>query len=173
MTPALSTKVMSSIIEVLSHRAEETYHLGKRLGELAKAGDVILLVGELGAGKTCLVQGIGRGLAISEVITSPSFIIVGQYRGRLTIYHIDLYRIDSVEEFWGLGLDEYLWGNGVCVVEWAEKFIQFLPPEHLLIQIHYVSINRRGLRLEATRQRYEELLSHLLEAPPSSTKARR
>jgi tRNA threonylcarbamoyladenosine biosynthesis protein TsaE len=144
-----------------SESPEETQRLGSGLGRLAQPGDLFMLVGGLGAGKTCLTQGIAWGLDIDGYATSPTFVVINQYRGRLPLYHIDLYRLDSVEEVVDLGLDDYLYGNGVCVVEWADKAMNVLPPEHLLVEINYVSDTVRDLILNPGGQRYRAMLSQL------------
>src|SRR4030042_5929048 len=123
----------------ISHSPEETQKLGERIGELALPGDVFLFVGELGTGKTCLTQGIAWGLGIKEYALSPSFVIIRELYGRRPLYHIDLYRLDRIEESLDLGLDDYLYGRGVCVVEWADKALSIMPPEPLLIKIGYLS----------------------------------
>src|SRR4030043_2088812 len=102
-------------LTLTSHSSEETQLLGSYLGELAQRGDVFLLMGDLGTGKTCLAQGIARGIGIKEYAFSPSFVIIREYHGRFPIYHIDLYRLDHIEEIANLGLGEYLYGNGVCL----------------------------------------------------------
>jgi tRNA threonylcarbamoyladenosine biosynthesis protein TsaE len=144
-----------------SESPEETQRLGSELGRLAQPDDLFMLVGGLGAGKTCLTQGIAWGLDIAGYATSPTFVVINQYRGRLPLYHIDLYRLDSVEEVVDLGLDDYLYGNGVCVVEWADKAMNVLPPEHLLVEINYVSDTVRDLVLNPGGQRYRAMLSQL------------
>lgn len=148
-------------LELVSHSPEETQKFGARLGELARPGDVFLLVGDLGAGKTCLTQGIAWGLGIEEYTLSPSFVLVRELRGRLPLYHIDLFRLDHIEEIEELGLDDYLYGKGVCVVEWAEKGAGVLPAEHLLIQISYLSGTERSLQLIPRAQRYQQMVAHL------------
>ncbi len=100
---------------------EETLRLGRLLGELLVPRDVILLEGELGTGKTAFTQGIGCGLAVAANINSPTFTILKEYVGRMPLYHFDLYRLDRPEEFSALGFDDYFTGDGVCVVEWAER----------------------------------------------------
>lgn len=148
-------------LEIISHSPEQTQSLGVRIGELSLPGDTYLLVGQLGAGKTCLTQGIAWGLDIKEHAASPSFVLVRELYGRLALYHIDLYRLDHLEEIAGLGLDDYLYGNGVCVVEWAEKGLALLPEEHLLIQISYLSDTGRRLQLRPSGSRYQEMLAQL------------
>jgi tRNA threonylcarbamoyladenosine biosynthesis protein TsaE len=148
-------------LELITRRPEQTQDFGRRLGKLTVAGDVILLVGKLGAGKTCLTQGIAWGLGIKEYAASPSFVLVRELYGRLPLYHIDFYRLENLEEIAELGLDEYFYGRGVSVVEWAEKALELLPPENLLIETEYVTENERRLRLKASGQRYRKMLAEL------------
>jgi len=150
-----------SRFELISHSPEQTQKLGMHIGQLALPGDVFLLVGDLGTGKTCLTQGIVWGLGIKEYALSPSFVIMRELHGRLPLYHIDLYRLDRIEESMELGLDEYLYGRGVCVVEWAEKALSILPPEHLLIKISYLSDTGRSFQMKPSGQRYLEVLAQL------------
>ncbi|MFO7996213.1 MAG: tRNA (adenosine(37)-N6)-threonylcarbamoyltransferase complex ATPase subunit type 1 TsaE [Dehalococcoidia bacterium] len=146
-----------------SHSPEQTQLLGSYLGELAHKADVFLLLGELGTGKTCLVQGIAHGLAVKEYAFSPSFVILREYHGRLPLYHIDFYRLDDIDEIAGLGLEEYFYGDGVCVVEWAEKGLQIVPPDNLLITLHYIPASETGrsICLKPQGERYYELLEQL------------
>ncbi|MBA7597580.1 tRNA threonylcarbamoyladenosine biosynthesis protein TsaE [subsurface metagenome] len=147
--------------EITSNSPEETQEFGARLGQLAQPGDVFLLVGKLGAGKTCLTQGIAWGLGIDEYAASPSFVLVRELYGRLPLYHVDFYRLENLEEIAELGLDEYFYGNGVSVVEWAEKALSLLPPEHLLIEMEYISDNERRLKLKPSGKRYREMVAQL------------
>jgi len=148
-------------ISFKSSSPEQTQELGRRLGELALPGDVFLLEGELGAGKTCLTQGIAWGLDIDEYALSPSFVIMRELQGRLRLYHIDLYRLDNIEESMDLGLDDYFFGDGVCVVEWPERAMSVMPAKYLLIRISYLSDTERGFRIEPNGQRYHELTEQL------------
>jgi tRNA threonylcarbamoyladenosine biosynthesis protein TsaE len=152
-------------LKLNSHSPEQTQFLGSCLGKLAQGGDVFLLIGDLGTGKTCLVQGIAHGLDIKEYAFSPSFVIAREYHGRLPLYHIDFYRLDHIEEIADLGLDEYLYGNGVCVVEWAEKGLQALPQENLLITLNYVPDcqTQRTICFKPEGERYLELINQLEE----------
>lgn len=113
----------------------ETLDLGEILGRLAEPGDVFCLLGELGAGKTALAQGIGRGLGIDEAVNSPTFTLIHEYRGRLPFYHMDLYRMGCLEEGEELGLTEYFWGKGLCVVEWPQVAAELLPEDILQVNI--------------------------------------
>ena len=150
-------------LRLKSNSPKQTQLLGNYLGELAQKADVFLLTGELGAGKTCLVQGIARGLNVKQYAFSPSFVILREYHGRLPLYHIDLYRLDDVEEVADLGLEDYLYGNGVCVVEWAEKGFQVFPKDNLLIDIEYVvgSLTGRSLCLKPRGARDAHVVKQL------------
>jgi len=150
-----------SRLDLVSHSPEETQKIGAYIGRLALPSDIFLLVGRLGTGKTCLTQGIAYGLDIKEYALSPSFVIVRELYGRLPLYHIDLFRLDHIEEIEELGLDDYLYGKGVCVVEWAEKGLSVLPNEHLLVQIDFVSDTERSFRLKPRGKRYLEILTQL------------
>lgn len=148
-------------LKVISHSPEETQSLGRRIGELAEAGDVVLLIGELGAGKTCLTQGIAWGLGITGYAISPTFVIMREMQGRLSLYHVDLYRLDDIAEIADLGLDDYLDGDGVTVIEWADKGLAVLPEEHLKVEIGHGPGDERCLTLTASSERYRRLLPEL------------
>ena len=148
-------------MKLTSYSPEETQSFGKELGHLTRAGDVILLMGNLGAGKTCLTQGIAWGLDIDGYARSPSFVVVNEYKGRLPMYHIDLYRLDNIAEIADLGLDDYLYGKGLCVVEWADKALDLMPPQNLLIKIELLGENERELELTNHGQRYKEMLADI------------
>ena len=128
------------------------------MGVLAQPGQTFLLVGDLGAGKTCLTQGVARGLGAKEHARSPTFVLVSQYQGRLTLYHIDLYRLETTDQVLDLGLDEYLYGDGVCVVEWADKAPDVFPEDHLEVRIERIGENSRRLTLTARSKGYAEIL---------------
>ncbi|RJQ38969.1 MAG: tRNA (adenosine(37)-N6)-threonylcarbamoyltransferase complex ATPase subunit type 1 TsaE [Dehalococcoidia bacterium] len=152
---------MKYVLEVVSTSPEATQKIGTKLARRLAAGDTLFLSGELGAGKTCLVQGVAKGLGVSEYAQSPSFVLVRELYGDLPLYHVDLYRLDHIEEIADLGLDDYLYGSGVCVVEWAEKGSAVLPAEHMEVQIDYLSDNERRLRLVPHGRRYVDLLKEL------------
>jgi len=148
-------------LELISHSPDDTLKIGTDIGELASGGDIFLLVGSLGTGKTCLTQGIARGLGITEHTPSPSFVLVRQFYGRLPLYHIDLYRLDNINEIADLGLDDYLYSDGVCVIEWAEKGLSLLPQEHLMIVMSYLGDTERRLVFKPGSQRYREMMTEL------------
>ena len=122
---------------------EETQALGEKLGKTLKQGDVIALVGDLGTGKTCLTQGIARGvgIALDEIVNSPSYILINEYNGAMPIYHIDLYRLENSEEIAELGLSEYIEGDGICIIEWAERIADTLPDTCIEIHITLADTN--------------------------------
>ncbi len=128
-----------------------------------RPGDVILLIGELGAGKTCFVQGLARGLGVEENISSPSFVLLRQYNGRLPLYHVDLYRLEKLSEIADLGFDDYFYSEGVSVIEWANRALELLPAEHLLIELKIVSARQRRIALTPRGNRYKELVTQLQE----------
>ena len=148
-------------LELISRKPAETHRFGMNIGRLVIPSDILLLVGELGAGKTCLTRGIARGLGIEDYIPSPSFVLIRQFCGRLPLYHVDLYRLDLPPEIADLGLDDYLYGDGVCVIEWAEKGLSLMPAEYMLIKIGYIGDTERNLKLEAYGSRYIEMLDKL------------
>ena len=115
---------------------EETFALGEKIGRTALPGQIYTLTGDLGVGKTVLTQGVAAGLGIREAVSSPTFTIVQVYEeGRLPFYHFDVYRIGDIEEMEEIGYDDYFFGNGVCLIEWAELIADILPEEHISIKI--------------------------------------
>jgi tRNA threonylcarbamoyladenosine biosynthesis protein TsaE len=149
---------VATSLTLKSRSPAETRRIGARLGRLLQAGDIVLLTGELGSGKTCLVQGIGRGLAVPDPVTSKSFVLLGEYQGRLTLYHSDLYRLEDPLEAEDLALTEYC-AEGALVVEWADRAWEVFPPEHLLVTLEITGTRERDLTLEARGERYERLLT--------------
>lgn len=118
-----------------SRSPEDTQAIGECLGARLEAGDVVACIGELGAGKTCFLQGLARGLGVEADVTSPTFVLVNQYRGRLPLYHVDAYRTESLTELVDLGLEEMLHGDGVTVIEWADKLLPLLPSSTITVTI--------------------------------------
>lgn len=114
---------------------DDTEELGIKLGKILKAGDILCLNGELGAGKTTMTQAIGKGLEVDDYITSPTFNLINEYYGRVPVYHFDVYRLEKVEEVWDLGFEEYFYGNGVSIIEWAEIIEEVLPEERIVIDL--------------------------------------
>jgi tRNA threonylcarbamoyladenosine biosynthesis protein TsaE len=143
-----------------SSSPEDTRQLGERLGALLEAGDVILLSGELGAGKTVFVQGMARGLGYRGSVSSKSFVLLGEYSGRLKLYHADLYRLDDPEQVQELALDE-ISADGVLVVEWPERAPGVLPQEHLGVSFDVTGEGTRMLHFAAIGRRAREIIGAL------------
>jgi tRNA threonylcarbamoyladenosine biosynthesis protein TsaE len=142
---------------------EATEAFGRRLGALLFPGAVVALVGPLGAGKTHLVRAVAAGLGVADrrVVTSPTFVLVQEYDARLPIYHFDAYRLRGSGEFSDLGAHEYLEGDGVCLVEWADRVPECLPADHLRLTLEIVGPTARRLSAAATGPRHEALLRQL------------
>jgi tRNA threonylcarbamoyladenosine biosynthesis protein TsaE len=148
-------------VELHTTTPSATRRIGERIGRMLRPGDVVLLSGELGTGKTVLAQGIGRGLGIRDPIKSSSFIIMNEYQGpQLRMYHADLYRLEDPQQVAELALDE-LAANGVLVVEWPERAPAEVPSEHLRIELAYEGAKGRVLGIEARSERYAPLLRRL------------
>ncbi|HID94629.1 MAG TPA: tRNA (adenosine(37)-N6)-threonylcarbamoyltransferase complex ATPase subunit type 1 TsaE [Candidatus Latescibacteria bacterium] len=124
---------------------QETQKFGEELAPGLGPGTVVAFFGELGSGKTCLIQGICRGLGVVEPVTSPAFVIINEYQGRLPVYHFDLYRIKSLFELYELGCEEYFYGSGVCLIEWAEKAGDLLPEDSLRVSLRRLAENVREI----------------------------
>jgi len=146
---------------------EETLELGRQLGRLLVSGDLVALVGDLGAGKTCLAQGIAQGLDVpkSSYVRSPSFVILNVHAGRCDLNHLDLYRIHSPAELEDLGYREIFYGEGVTLIEWADKIEGLLPDKHLRVSLDFRNETERAIALEGIgdlpRERWEALCSAL------------
>ena len=140
--------------------AEETIKLGEKLGKLLGGGDVVALVGQLGSGKTTLVKGIASGTGVEDArhLNSPSFVILKEYSGRVPLYHFDIYRLNDPCELDTVGYKDYFYGNGVSVVEWADKIEDIMPEEYLQIKLVVVKEDVREAELKAKGTQYESLL---------------
>jgi tRNA threonylcarbamoyladenosine biosynthesis protein TsaE len=159
---AVSPILDRQTVDFVSHSADQTRRMGARLGQLLVGGEVLCLTGDLGTGKTCLVQGIGQGLEFEDRITSPSFTLVNEYRGgRLPLYHVDLYRIVDAKAALTFGLDEYLYGEGVCAIEWAERVEEIWPGEYLRVSLRHIDDAKRGLTFRGFGVQYERLVRRL------------
>jgi tRNA threonylcarbamoyladenosine biosynthesis protein TsaE len=165
------------MLDIVSHSTAQTQRLARRLGELLCGGELLLLEGQLGTGKTTFTQGLAQGLHIDEVISSPTFTLLKEYAGQPlppaetqpgqprhglsrgpALYHFDLYRLDEPGEILDLGFEEYFYGSGVCVVEWADKADDLWPVEKLCIRMKVLNETKRSLLFRATGARYCELL---------------
>lgn len=139
----------------------EVQEVARALAKGAHPGDVIVLTGELGAGKTTFSKAFGEGLSCQEVVSSPTFTLVNEYNGRLPLYHFDTYRLTDEADVWDLGFDEYFFGDGVCLVEWGERIAEVLPEDRLEIFFEKVGEQRRSLLVRSLGPQSEELLGSL------------
>jgi tRNA threonylcarbamoyladenosine biosynthesis protein TsaE len=146
------------LVDFISQSPEQTALAGEHLGAVCEGGEVILLAGALGAGKTVLAQGIARGLGVRNQVTSPTFTILKEYQGRLALYHFDFYRLENQIRDAEVEFAEYRRPDAVCVVEWAEHAPSFLPEEHLRVTLRFVSATKRALQLIPQGARHESLV---------------
>ncbi len=150
-------------IPLISQSFEETRALGKRLAKCAKPGDIVCLFGDLGSGKTTMIKGLAAGLgAHEEDVTSPTFVFLNVYdQLKWPLYHFDLYRLEETDELFDIGYEEFLYGDGIAVVEWSERLEEFLPKERLDIYLKHKGEDSREIRLKAFGKRYEQMLKTL------------
>ncbi len=134
--------------EFISNSEEETLKVAEDLGRRARKGDIFALFGELGTGKTIIAKGIARGLGIKEVITSPTFNLLEIYQNEFLLYHFDLFRIEKDDEFNHLSFEEYWEGEGISVIEWADRALLRLPTSAIRVTIEYIDDNRRRITIE-------------------------
>ena len=146
-------------IELISNSEAQTIQFGERLGKLLKKGDVIALSGELGSGKTYFTKGIAKGLGIPpDSVTSPSFTLVNEYEGRYRLFHIDAYRLEK-EDFFSAGLDEYLYKDGITVMEWADRWPEILPKDTIWVRFEILDENKRKITIRGiSNDNYRETL---------------
>ncbi|MCB2306334.1 tRNA (adenosine(37)-N6)-threonylcarbamoyltransferase complex ATPase subunit type 1 TsaE [Clostridium estertheticum] len=145
-------------MEYIVTTVDETYKIGELIGSLVNSGDIICLIGDLGTGKTHLTKGIAKGLDIKDNITSPTFTIVNEYTGRLKLYHFDVYRVNDPDEIEAIGFDEYIFSDGVSVIEWANYIEEIIPPNKLTITIEKLPElcdNYRKITIEYSDKRYD------------------
>lgn len=138
---------MPAETRLVTHSAEETEAAGERLGRTLDAGDVVGVIGELGAGKTCFIRGLARGLGVRTPATSPTFVLVSEYQGRLPVHHVDAYRTETFTELMELGLPELFEEGGVTVIEWADKLSPLLPPRTIRVRITGVGDEPREITI--------------------------
>lgn len=132
----------------ITNSEAETLDVARFIGKSLGAGTVVALTGELGAGKTVFARGIAESLEVREQITSPTFTLINEYRGRLPLFHMDLYRLDSTGEIEDIGIVDYLYGDGVCVIEWAEKLGELMPESAVAVSLSPAGKSRREIRIE-------------------------
>ncbi|MFQ5834387.1 MAG: tRNA (adenosine(37)-N6)-threonylcarbamoyltransferase complex ATPase subunit type 1 TsaE [bacterium] len=153
---------MATALSIVTQNYEETQKLGKELGRSLPPGSIVALTGQLGSGKTTLVQGIGKGLGVRSLVKSPSFVIIHEYSGSVPLYHFDLYRIAHQEEIICLGYQDYFYQRkGIVVIEWAEKIEDFLPAEYLKIELEIVDLSKRRIALRAYGSFYRKVIEEM------------
>lgn len=144
-------------MEIVLKNLEDTERFGYRLGSVLEGGDIVCLTGDLGAGKTTLTKSIAKGLDVKDYVTSPTFALINEYKGRVPIYHFDVYRLEGIEDVIDLGFEEYFYSKGVTIIEWGNKIEKFLPEDILTIELNrgkkdderIVSIYSSGKRSES------------------------
>ncbi len=157
--------------EFVSGAVEATQGFGERVGRLLRAGDVVALTGELGSGKTTLIQGIAAGLGCQpERVKSPTFVLMREYHGVVPVVHLDAYRLDGAQDVSWLDLDLILGSQQVTLIEWAERMTSVLPDEHIAIHLSHVSAHRRRLCLEPLTTRAQELVAALTATPHADSR---
>jgi len=157
-----------SALDVISHSPDQTRQIGFRLGRLVRAGDVLLLAGQVGAGKTTLVQGMARGLNVEGYVQSPTFALAAEHKGRtaaeerVTLFHLDFYRLEGVQDFDTFGYEEYLDAeDGIAVIEWPERLPTSSFDEYLLIELRHLSDSKRRLVFRPNGERYDAIVEAL------------
>ncbi|CEQ25246.1 P-loop ATPases [[Clostridium] sordellii] len=148
------------MVKIYLENEEQTKDIGYKLGQLVTPKSVICLIGDLGAGKTTMTQSLAKALEVDDYITSPTFTIVNEYEGRIPLYHFDVYRIGSSDEMYDIGFDEYIGGDGVCIIEWANLIEDILPNEYLYIEMNYKETGREMI-LTPKGEKYEEIVKEL------------
>jgi len=161
---AVSPIVAANTLDFISHSESQTRRLGMRLASLLQPGDVLALIGNLGTGKTRWIQGVCEGLHVTDPVISPTFTLVNEYLGRLPVYHIDLYRLSTPAEVLTFGLEDYLYGSGVSLIEWADKAGEYLPDSRLTIELYHLEETKRRVVLHPYGDRYMNLLTDFRKA---------
>jgi len=145
----------------ISKSTEETIDFGEQLAKSFKEGDIVCFFGDLGSGKTTLIKGIAKGLKIGPAkVNSPTFVLMNVYHGRLPLFHFDLYRLDDIEGISSIGYDEFLYDDGVSVIEWADRLGVLLPDEYLKVELKHKTNNQRTIQLTAKGSRYQKIVEH-------------
>lgn len=137
------------LLEVISSSTEETVKLGESIGQVLEAGMILCLSGDLGTGKTTLTKSIAVSLGVEEYVTSPSYTIVNEYEGKYPVYHFDVYRINEIEELYEIGYEEYFFGNGVTIIEWASMIMDLIPDDAFKVEIERLDDSVRKFVISA------------------------
>jgi tRNA threonylcarbamoyladenosine biosynthesis protein TsaE len=143
--------------KIITTSQTQTQRLGNKLARKLRRGSLVAFCGSLGSGKTTMIKGICQGLGVKELVRSPCFIIMTQYKGKLPIYHFDLYRLKNPEELHTIGYEEYFYGDGICLVEWAEKAKHFLPEQRIDVFLEIISESERGIEIKEVKPKKQKL----------------
>jgi tRNA threonylcarbamoyladenosine biosynthesis protein TsaE len=147
------------ILKLISDSREQTLEVGRLIGAILERGDIVALIGELGSGKTCLTQGMAKGLGVEEnvPVVSPTFTLINEYPGKIPLIHLDVYRLSGPRDLEDMGYEEYFEGGGIVVIEWAEKIRDILPAKTLFISMRYIDENTREMILEGPGEKIRKL----------------
>ncbi len=159
----MSPLVEPGTLDFISHSEAQTRRFGLRLAKHLQPGDILALVGEIGSGKTRWIQGVCQGLGVTDPVVSPTFTLVNEYQGRYPVYHIDLYRLGNIDEMLTFGLEDYLYGSGISLIEWADRAADLLPAGYLTIELHHLEETKRRIVMRPMGQRYVALLNTFKE----------
>ncbi|MHC4268809.1 MAG: tRNA (adenosine(37)-N6)-threonylcarbamoyltransferase complex ATPase subunit type 1 TsaE [Planctomycetota bacterium] len=157
--------ITDNSVKIKTEGSEQTIEFGNLIGSLLKVGDVVALIGQLGAGKTYITKGIaeGQGVKDRKVVSSPSYVIVKQYLGKIPIYHFDAYRLKSPDEMYDIDCVGFFWGNGVSIIEWADKVMECLPDDFIKITIETVGETSRDIHVSYKGERYGNFMKEMKE----------
>ncbi|MGR3294311.1 MAG: tRNA (adenosine(37)-N6)-threonylcarbamoyltransferase complex ATPase subunit type 1 TsaE [Candidatus Scalindua sp.] len=157
--------IFANSVYIETCEIEQTIEFGRLIGSSLKAGDVVALIGQLGAGKTYFTKGIAEGQGVEDrnVVTSPSYVLVKQYMGRLPIYHFDAYRLKSADEMYEIDCMGFFWGDGISIIEWADKVMECLPDEFIKITMKIDGETSRGINVSYNGERYKEFMEEIKE----------
>ena len=142
--------------KIITLNSKQTKDLGNKLARKLRQGSLVALCGSLGSGKTTMIKGICQGLGVKELVRSPCFIIMTQYKGKLPIYHFDLYRLKNPDELHTIGYEEYFYGDGICLVEWAEKAKYFLPEQRIDVFLKILSESQREIKINEIKPKTQK-----------------
>ncbi|HHV25700.1 tRNA (adenosine(37)-N6)-threonylcarbamoyltransferase complex ATPase subunit type 1 TsaE [Anaerosalibacter bizertensis] len=149
-------------MEIVLKGLEDTEKFGYRLGSLLEGGDIVCLTGDLGAGKTTLTKSIAKGLDVKDYVTSPTFALINEYKGRVPVYHFDVYRLEGIEDVIDLGFEEYFYSKGVTIIEWGDKIEKFLPEDILTVEMNRGKTdNERIISIFSNGKRSETIIEEL------------
>ncbi|GAB6138790.1 tRNA (adenosine(37)-N6)-threonylcarbamoyltransferase complex ATPase subunit type 1 TsaE [Halanaerobaculum tunisiense] len=156
------------MLKIETNSPQETFTLGEKLGAKLRPGDIVCLQGSLGAGKTSLAQGICAGLGVTAEVTSPTYTIINEYQGRMKVNHLDLYRIQDEGELYDLGFEDYIYGDGVTIIEWPDKAGSLMPDNYLDINLSGTG-GQREIRLIPQANKFIELVTEMKENVSTSS----